>query len=111
MKKTIIIGLILISASLSACSLFRPYQPDISQGNLYTPAMVEQIKLGMSKDQVVRIMGDPILVNLFNDSHWAYVYTFQHKGGPILKKRLDLYFQNGRVARIERDPSLDTTKF
>lgn len=104
MKKIIIIGLILISASLGACSLFHPYQPDIQQGNLYTPVMVEQIKPGMSKDQVVSIMGNPILANIFSDSHWAYVYTFQHKGGAILKKRLDLYFQNGRVARIERNP-------
>lgn len=104
MKKIIIIGLILISASLGACSLFHPYQPDIQQGNLYTPLMVEQIKPGISKDQVLSIMGSPILVNIFSDTHWAYVYTFQRKGGEILKKRLDIYFLNGRVVRVERNP-------
>jgi outer membrane protein assembly factor BamE len=100
MKKVSIIGLILISASLSACSLFHPYQPDIQQGNLYTSAKVEQIKPGMTKEEVVRILGNPILVNLFNGNHWAYVYTFQNRGNEIYKKRLDIYFRNGVVSRI-----------
>jgi len=40
------------------------------------------------------------LANPFDENHWAYVYTFQHNGGVISRKTLDIYFQNGRVSRI-----------
>jgi outer membrane protein assembly factor BamE len=68
-----------------------------------TPAMVSSLKPGMSKDEVLSIMGQSVLENVFTNNHWAYVYTFQHSGGKILKKRLDLYFQNNRLVHMTGD--------
>ncbi|MDF3054143.1 MAG: hypothetical protein K0Q74_50 [Gammaproteobacteria bacterium] len=85
---------------LTACSLTTPYQPNIQQGNLISEHMVSQLKVGMSKEQVIHILGAPILSNAFDNSHWAYAYTFQQKGGPITKKHLDLYFQGNQLTRI-----------
>ena len=103
MGKFIITSVFLISALLSGCSLFHPYQPNIQQGNILTEQMLSQVSVGMSKEQVVGALGNPILANVFNDNHWAYVYTFQYRGGPITKKHMDIYFQNNRVVRIDRD--------
>jgi outer membrane protein assembly factor BamE len=102
MYKVIVFFLLAALSFLSACSAFRPYQPDVQQGNLITPRSIGSLQLGMSKQQVESIMGYPILADNFNDNHWAYVYTFQHSGGSITKKRVDLYFQNDSLARIEK---------
>ncbi len=103
MQKIIITLLSILCLSLSSCSLLTPYQPDVQQGNIVTPAMVSSLKPGMSKDEVLSIMGQSVLENVFTNNHWAYVYTFQHSGGKILKKRLDLYFQNNRLVHMTGD--------
>lgn len=102
MYKYVTVFLLAVFSFLSACSIFRPYQPDVQQGNLVIERSVSSLQLGMSKQQVESIMGYPVLADNFNDNHWAYTYTFQHSGGPITKKRWDLYFQNDRLVRVEK---------
>jgi|SRR5262245_45916941 len=102
MKKIIITFLIIGVVLLTGCSKLHIYQPDIQQGNLISDAKTDQLRIGMSKDEVVRIMGNPVLENLITENHWAYVYTMQRRGGPITMKRVDVYFQGGRVSSIER---------
>lgn len=101
MKKIILTFLCLSAILLSACHGLRPYQPDVQQGNVVTQEMMQQLKVGMTKDEVQNIVGLPILVDTFNTNHWAYTYTFQHRGGKITKKHLDLYFQNDRLSSIQ----------
>lgn len=98
MRKLIITLLCLVC--LSGCGLFKFYQPNIQQGNIITQGMLNQLQIGMSKTQVANALGLPVLDNMFNQDHWAYVYTFQHSGGKILKKQLDLYFQNDSLVKI-----------
>lgn len=100
MRKLIVPSLCLTIFLLAGCSWFHPYQPNIQQGNLISPSMVERIKPGMTKQQVENTLGQPVLSNIFNDNHWAYVYTFQHNGGVIIRKNLDIYFRDNRVSHI-----------
>jgi len=102
MQKRIVACLFLSCFLLTACTVkqLRPYQPDIQQGNVMTQKEVDLLKIGMSKDQVVSILGNPVLYPAFSDNHWAYVYTFQHSGGKIIKRRLDLYFQGNRLTSM-----------
>ncbi len=100
MKKIIITFFCLICISLSGCSLFKVYKPDIQQGNDLTQSMVSQLRPGMSKSQVLNILGSPVMNNVFDDNHWAYVYTFAKAGKRVQDRRLDLYFQNDRLRRI-----------
>jgi outer membrane protein assembly factor BamE len=99
MKRYIITLTCLLCLLLSGCWI-HPYQPDIQQGNIITDQMVASLRPGMSKDQVRSILGQPILENVFSDDYWAYVYTFQHSGGPIIKKQLNLFFQYNRLVHI-----------
>ena len=102
MKKTIITFLCLACFILSGCGLITPYQPNVQQGNLIDQSRYDVLRPGMSKAEVVRIMGSPVLENVISSDHWAYVYTFQRRGGPIAKKRIDVYFQNGRVTQVDK---------
>ncbi len=100
MRKLIITLPFLICFILGGCHL---YQPDVQQGNIITVPMLERLKPGMSKEQVQNTLGDPILASDFDDNHWAYVYTFQHSGGKLIKRRLDLYFQNNRLVHAQSE--------
>ncbi len=102
MRKLIVPCLMLSFMVLTACTWIHPYQPNVQQGNLITAEMVDRVKPGMSKEQVVNALGEPLLSNIFNDNRWAYVYTFQRNGGVIQRKNVDVYFSNGRVVRVQK---------
>lgn len=102
MRKIILALLCTVCVVLIGCSKINVYQPTIQQGNLLFDEKIDQLRPGMSKPQVLSIMGNPVLENLISENHWAYVYTLQIKGGAITKKRVDVYFQSDRLVRINR---------
>ena len=68
-----IILLLLVSLSLSAC--IRPYQPDIQQGNILNNSDLKEIRYGMSKQEVLYILGTPMVIDPFNESRWDYYFS------------------------------------
>lgn len=100
MKKYI--ALFLMSISLSACSYFHPYRPTIQQGNMMNQEHINQLKVGMTARQIADIMGTPVLENSFNDNEAMYVYMQIPNHGQVVYKRVTLYLQNGRLAKIEK---------
>lgn len=79
------------------------YRQDIQQGNVLTQDMVNQLRPGLSKQQVRFIMGTPMLVDVFHQDRWDYLYTMARGWGEMEEKRIHLYFKNGHLERIEGD--------
>jgi outer membrane protein assembly factor BamE len=79
------------------------YRQDVQQGNVITQEMVDRLRPGLSKRQVRFIMGTPMLVDVFHQNRWDYVYTMTHGWGETQEKKLHLYFEGDRLARIEGD--------
>ena len=55
---------------LTGCS-FLPhilYKIDVQQGNVVTDEMLEKLKPGMTKSQVLFVMGSPLIVDAFRDN-------------------------------------------
>ncbi|MCY4093536.1 MAG: outer membrane protein assembly factor BamE [Gammaproteobacteria bacterium] len=73
---------------------------DQQQGNLVTDRMIEQLKPGMNREQVVFIMGQPILKNSFDSDRWDYIYTFAPRSQTPEKRYITLYFEDGLLARL-----------
>jgi outer membrane protein assembly factor BamE len=93
--------------SLTACISWVPYRrPDIQQGNIITQAEVNQLKLGMTKTQVIGVLGTPVVQNGFVDNELVYMYTNQINGGKITKTRLILNFKQGKLSSGESDYQL-----
>ncbi len=79
------------------------HRPLIVQGNLISQDQVNQLKIGMHKEQVRLVMGTPLLHDVFHDQRWDYYYGLGI-GKIELEKHLTLYFDdNDRLARIEGD--------
>ena len=91
----------LLAVSIAGCHIV--YTPDVQQGNLLDKTMVDQLKPGMSKHQVLLLMGTPSVSTPFDQSRWDYVSTQQHRGGPILLRTFTLTFNNDTLVRTQGD--------
>jgi outer membrane protein assembly factor BamE len=102
-------SLFLLSALLlSSCGVPRipgitPYKPEIQQGNYVSQEMVAQIKPGMTREQVRFILGTPLLIDIFHADRWDYVYFREAENGKRESRKLALYFNEGKLARVEGD--------
>lgn len=105
MKKWILIAF--CSALLSGC--IHPYVPTVQQGNVLSSEQVNQLKLGMTKDDVQYLLGTSILTDDLSSNQWNYVYTLKLERQPIQIKHLTLYFKNNKLVRMDGDRSLENT--
>lgn len=88
-----------LTLAMAGCGIV--YKPNIQQGNVLEQAKVDQLKPGMSKKQVLVLLGQPSIASPFAQDRWDYVTTQQKRGGKINKKDLTLYFANGSLLRTE----------
>lgn len=87
----------------SRSGLFQPYRIDVPQGNYVDQGMLDQVKPGMSPEQVRFALGTPLLVDPFRPDRWDYVFRFQHPNGSADLRRATVFFAEGRVQRVEAD--------
>ena len=87
--------------SLSGCGAL--YKLDVQRGNLFDKDQVDMLKPGMSKRQVLVIMGSPSIITPFDQDRWDYVSSIRRGRGKMESKDLVLYFENEALARIEGD--------
>ena len=90
-----------LGLALGGCSVV--YKPDMPQGNLLGAKNVEQLKPGMSKQQVLALLGTPSVTSPFDQNRWDYVSTMQKRGGRVQERALTLYFNNDTLVRTEGD--------
>lgn len=81
----------------------QPYRPDVHQGNVITQEMVEQIRLGMTRDQVRFMLGTPLLTSSFHSDRWDYVYYLNRRSGEVQNRKLSLFFKDGKLANFTAD--------
>ena len=97
-----ILGIIL-TLTLTQCASFDLSRRVAQQGNLLPQSTINRLKIGMSKNDVVIIMGTSLLNPTFNNDRWDYGYTWRRGHGNLTISTVSLYFANGRLTRIERD--------
>ncbi len=85
------------------------YSLEIQQGNIITQAMIDQLRPGMSKRQVIYIMGSPMLDNFFHKNRWDYLYSAHPTGGEKIQQQISLYFENDQIVSIQGDFRPSTT--
>jgi len=83
--------------------LLRPYRPDVQQGNVITKDMVDQLRPGMTRDQVRFLLGTPMLTDIFHQDRWDYPYFLRRRSGETQVRKLAVFFEEGKLARFESD--------
>lgn len=102
MKKLIIVGALI---ALSGCSVFEGlvYRIDVPQGNYIEQRDVDQLRVGMSKEQVDYILGAPVAENIFSDNTWYYVFDMNAGSGEDYRRKVTLQFENNKLVSYEGD--------
>lgn len=91
---------------LSACSNLEfpwVYRIDIDQGNIITQEMVDQLKPGLTRDQVKYVMGSPLVVDPFHPDRWDYVYTLRKGDGSRKREQLSVFFKDDILISLSGD--------
>ncbi|MFQ3176273.1 MAG: outer membrane protein assembly factor BamE [Psychromonas sp.] len=100
----------LLIFSLSGCtSLYDTfvYQIDVTQGNYIEDEKLDQITLGMSQEQVIFILGSPMLIDQFDSSKWYYIRYIKPGGEAVQQDQVVFTFDNLLLTKIAREGKID----
>lgn len=106
MQKTRLFSGLCLTAllSLAGCSVPGVYKIDVQQGNVITQDMVDQLRPGMTTQQVRFIMGTPLLSDTFSPLRWDYLYSIEPGRQQRRQERLSLMFdEQGRLTGLQGD--------
>ena len=105
MKYKSLIVAVFASVLLSGCVDWI-YRIDVPQGNFLEQKNVDQLRIEMTKEQVVYVLGKPVVKDSFNHNKWYYVYEMKRgmrKRGEDFRKELIIEFKDGKVANVLGD--------
>jgi outer membrane protein assembly factor BamE len=86
---------------LAGCGLI--YKVDVQQGNLFDKETVDSLKPGMTKRQVLLVMGSPAIISPFDQDRWDYVSSIRRGRHVMEEKDLTLYFKDDALVKIDGD--------
>ena len=89
MKKILII---IISLLIYSCSNTNLYRVTITQGTVFAQEDVDKLEIGMTKDQVSFVMGQPSFENFFEKNVWNYIYKITTGDNVDMEKKVKLIF-------------------
>jgi outer membrane protein assembly factor BamE len=84
--------------SCSGCGLI--YKQNIQQGNAIEQDDLDELYEGMSKRQVLFVLGTPSVMDPFTQDRWDYVQTFSRRGGNMVQRKVTLYFKDDLLTEI-----------
>ena len=82
--------------------IFTPYRVTIQQGNFVSKEMADQVKLGMTREQVRFLLGTALITDMFHADRWDYVFRLLKPSGELTTSRVTVFFEKSLVAKIER---------
>ena len=101
-KLPLSLAVLTLGASLAGCGIV--YKQPIYQGNLIEQSAVEQLQVGMSRQQVQVLLGSPSIADPFHPDRWDYTASERSdRFGDVVVKNFTVWFENDAVTRWEGD--------
>lgn len=104
-----LVAALVATSVLAGCSfdsivgVVDPYRIDVRQGNYVDQDMLSQLRRGMTRDQVRFVMGSPLVVDMFREDRWDYVYRFRPGRGDLQQRVISVFFVDNLLDRVEGD--------
>ena len=91
---------LVVASATTGCGLL--YKQPIYQGNLIEADNVQQLQVGMSRQDVIGLLGTPSIVDPFQPNRWDYTATQRvDRRGTTEVKNFTVWFENDSVVRWE----------
>jgi len=85
---------------LTSCA----YTLDIQQGNILGQKDIDKLRPDLTKNQVIFVLGNPVVDDSFSDDKWIYLYTYTSRNElKNQSKKLTLYFEKDALKSAEGD--------
>ena len=92
---------LILTLIMAGCVFPGVYKINVQQGNILTDEELTSLAEGMSRSQVLSLLGTPLMTNSADPSREYYVYTFQRSGGDIKEQRVIVYYDNDQYSHYE----------
>ena len=81
----------------------RVFKISVQQGNVITQQMVDKLEPGMTRRQVIFVLGQPVVSNPFRQDTWDYVYWFKAPDHDPIVNHLTLHFDDDVLTSFTGD--------
>ena len=78
------------------------YKPTIMQGSVLEMSDVNLLQIGMTKNQVMDLIGSPSIIDPFHQYQWDYINHSSIEGETKIQYRLRLIFDGNILAEIDK---------
>ena len=103
-RKSILVFLLFAVALSSGCV----YRANIAQGNLIKQDDLDQVEVGMTRNQIRFLLGTPMIDDPFHTNRWDYVYYLKlGRKDAGFKRWVSIFFADDRVSEIRKEQELD----
>jgi outer membrane protein assembly factor BamE len=108
MRLPVVAFVALVVPALAGCGFSVVHKIEIQQGNYVTQEMVDQLKPGMTRDQVRFVLGTPLLTDIFHENRWDYVYWRKRSDARTAEqRRISVFFEADKLVRVGGDVAVD----
>ena len=79
----------------------------MSQGNLLKQEDIDQVDIGMTRNQVRFLLGTPMIDDPFHEERWDYIYYLRiGKEKATFKRWISIFFEDQTVTEILKEQEL-----
>lgn len=96
--RTICICILLMVAA--GCTNYDFSNRVIKQGNLNIARNADKLKVGMSKNQVAKIMGTSLVSPMFRMNRWDYVNMVKKPNQASKIQSVSIFFEHDSLSRV-----------
>lgn len=96
------VGALLLIAT-AGCKSWLPsfYSAPVRQGNYLDQALIDQLRPGMTRQQVQQILGTPLVADPFHQNRWDYYYSVRQGGKQTEQRHVALFFTGELLDRVD----------
>lgn len=103
-RKSILVFLVITVALASGCV----YRANIAQGNLVKQDDLDQVEIGMTRNQIRFLLGTPMISDPFHKDRWDYIYYLKvGRKDATFKRWVSIFFVDDRVSEIRKEQKLN----
>lgn len=103
--------LAIIAFGLTACISLKPYQASVQQGNIINNSSLKEVRYGMTKEEILYLLGTPMITDPFNEERWDYFYSNKNRNkNETTTRRVTAMFEGGKLVELKGDVDLSNVE-